>query len=107
MTSYRKYRNIPTELDGVTFASKKEARRYQDLKLLQMGNVISNLEMQPVIPLMVNGTKIGRYTGDFKYQQNGRTVIEDVKSKATKTRDYMLRKKILSTYSPPINIKEV
>ena len=67
MTSYRKYKNIPTELDGINFDSKKEARRYQDLKLLQMGNVISNLEIQPVIPLMVNGTKIGRYTGDFKY----------------------------------------
>jgi len=56
---------------------------------------------------MVNGIKIGRYTGDFKYQVNGKTVIEDVKSKATKTRDYILRKKILATYTPPIEIKEV
>tara|TARA_R110000851_G_scaffold327364_1_gene496780 strand:+ start:384 stop:707 length:324 start_codon:yes stop_codon:yes gene_type:complete len=107
MTSYRKYKNIPTELDGINFDSKKEARRYQDLKLLQMGNVISNLEIQPVIPLMVNGTKIGRYTGDFKYIENGKEIIEDVKSTATKTRDYMLRKKILATYNPPIFIKEV
>ena len=36
-----------------------------------------------------------------------KTIIEDVKSKATKTRDYMLRKKILATYKPPIEIKEV
>ena len=107
MTSYRKYKNIPTQLDGINFDSKKEARRYQDLKLLQMGNVISNLEIQPVIPLMVNGTKIGRYTGDFKYTENGKEIIEDVKSVATKTRDYMLRKKILATYNPPIFIKEV
>ena len=107
MTSYRKYKNIPTELDGINFDSKKEARRYQDLKLLQVGNVISNLEIQPVIPLMVNGTKIGRYTGDFKYIENGKEIIEDVKSTATKTRDYMLRKKILATYNPPIFIKEV
>ena len=107
MTSYRKYRNIPTIIDGITFASKKEAQRYQDLKLLQLGNIISNLEIQPVIPLMVNGIKIGRYTGDFKYQVNGKTIIEDVKSKATKTRDYMLRKKILATYNPPIEIIEV
>ena len=71
MTSYRKYRNIPTIIDGITFASKKEAQRYQDLKLLQLGNIISNLEIQPVIPLMVNGIKIGRYTGDVKYQVNG------------------------------------
>ena len=107
MTSYRKYKNIPTQLDGITFDSKKEARRYQDLKLLQMGNIISNLELQPVIPLMVNGVKIGRYTGDFKYIENGVEVIEDVKSVATKTRDYIMRKKILATYDPPIHIKEV
>lgn len=30
-----KYRNQPTEINGIRFASKKEARRYQDLKLLE------------------------------------------------------------------------
>ena len=107
METYFKYRNIPTTVDGIKFHSKKEARRYQDLKLLELGKVIKNLELQPVIPLMVNGVKIGRYTGDFKYVENGVEVIEDVKSTATKTRDYMMRKKILATYDPPIHIKEV
>jgi len=106
MTSL-KYKNIPTFVDGIRFASKKEAKRYSELKLLQMGNVISKLETHPSFPLMVNGTKIGRYTADFKYLQGKEVVIEDVKSKVTKTRDYILRKKILLTYDPPIIIKEI
>jgi len=70
--------------------------------------LISDLELHPVYPLMVNGIKIGRYTADFRYKnQNGKTIIEDVKSKVTRTRDYILRKKILSTYNPPIIIKEI
>ena len=44
----------------------------------------------------------------FKYKNNnGEVIIEDVKSKITKTRDYILRKKILATYRPPIFIKEI
>ena len=56
---------------------------------------------------MVNGVKIGRYTADFRYKKGSETIVEDVKSKATKTRDYMLRKKILATYNPPIIITEI
>jgi|TARA_R110002020_G_scaffold358082_2_gene570362 hypothetical protein len=106
MTSYRKYRNIPTEVDGIRFASKKEANRYSELKLLVLAGRISKLEIHPQIALMVNGMKIGKYTADFRYRENGESVLEDVKSKATKTRDYILRKKILSTYTPPIFIRE-
>jgi len=93
---------------GLKFDSKKELHRYLVLEKLLKGKAISNLELHPVYPLMVNGIKIGRYTADFRYKnQNGETIIEDVKSKATKTRDYMIRKKILATYNPPINIKEI
>ena len=107
MISPYKYRNIPTEVDGIKFASKKEARRYGELKLLMLAHIITDLETHPVFPLMVNGSNIGRYTADFRYIENGHTVIEDVKSTATKTRDYRLRKKILATYTPPIVIKEI
>ena len=56
----------------------------------------------------LHSIKIGRYTADFKYRnKSGETIIEDVKSKVTKTRDYILRKKILATYNPPIIIKEI
>ena len=75
---------------------------------MQMKKLIYDLEIHPVFPLLVNGIKIGRYTADFKYKNaNGEEVVEDVKSKITKTRDYMLRKKILATYNPPIVISEI
>ena len=93
---------------GIRFDSKKELDRYLILEQMQMKKYISNLEVHPVFPLIVNGVKIGRYTADFKYINNqGIEIIEDVKSKITRTRDYILRKKILSTYKPPVIITEI
>ena len=103
-----KYNAIKCEYKGIKFDSKKELRRYLELEILVKNNYIANLEIHPRFDLMVNGVKIGRYTADFRYlDQSGVSVVEDVKSKATKTRDYMLRKKILATYNPPIYIQEV
>ena len=93
---------------GIRFDSKKELNRYLILEQMQMKNYISELEIHPVYPLLVNGIKIGRYTADFKYKnKDGEEIIEDVKSKITRTRDYILRKKILATYTPPIIITEI
>ena len=93
---------------GMKFDSKKELTRYLVLEQMEKNNYISELELHPMIPLIVNGIKIGKYTADFKYKNNnGEVIIEDVKSKVTKTRDYILRKKILATYKPPIFIKEI
>ena len=93
---------------GMKFDSKKELTRYLVLEQMEKNNYISELELHPMIPLIVNGIKIGKYTADFKYKNNnGEVIIEDVKSKITKTRDYILRKKILATYKPPIFIKEI
>ena len=107
MTSRSKYKNIKTTVDGITFASKKEATRYSQLSAMQGAGKIKGLQLQPRIPLMVNGVKIGHYVGDFRYEQNGIVVLEDVKSTATKTPVYNLKKKILATYDPPIHISEV
>ena len=86
---------------GIRFDSKKELNRYLILEQMQIKKYITNLEVHTVFPLIVNGVKIGRYTADFKYINNkGIEIIEDVKSKVTKTRDYILRKKILATYKP-------
>lgn len=102
-----KFRNIPTSVDGIRFDSKKEAARYCELKLLEKAKVIADLRLQVRIPLNVNGKKIGHYIADFVYLENGRQVVEDVKSTATKTPLYNLKKKILATYEPPIEIIEV
>ena len=101
-----KFKAIKTKVDGHIFDSKKEAGRYIQLKQLQSIGVISSLELQPQIPLMVNGVKIGKYIGDFRYIENCKVIIEDVKSKATMTPTYRLKKRILQTYNPPIEIRE-
>ena len=104
-----KYRNKITEINGIKFHSKKEANRYIELRILEKAKKIKYLELQPKIPLMVNGKKIGNYIGDFKYFDIEKLeyVIEDVKSPITKTPIYRLKKKILETYNPPIEIIEV
>lgn len=102
-----KYRNIKTIVDGIKFDSKKEAHRYSELSLLEKAKKINALTLQPRIPLMVNGKKIGYYVADFQYLVNGKTVVEDVKSPATKTPLYKLKIKILSTYDPPIYVQEI
>ena len=102
-----KYNAIKQTYNGEVFDSKKELKRYMELELLLRAKEITDLELHPKFDLIVNGVKIGRYTADFKYKNGSDIIVEDVKSKATKTRDYMLRKKILATYDPPIIITEI
>ena len=109
MTSYNKFKNKPQVVDDIRFDSIKEANRYSELKLMLRENEIKDLECHPKIPLIVNDKKIGTYVADFRYYDNAfkKTIIEDVKSVATKTPVYNLKKKILATYTPPIEIVEI
>jgi hypothetical protein len=88
-----KYRNKRTIVDNITFASKKEAARYGDLKLLEKHGLISDLQLQPKYVIEVNGVKICSYLGDFRYWINGEMIIEDVKG--VKTPAYRLKKKLM------------
>ena len=90
-----KYGAIPTRVDGRLFASQAEARRYQELKLLQAAGEIDRLECQPRFPLVVNGVKVGEYRGDFRYTETatGRVVTEDVKG--VRTQVYTLKKRLV------------
>ena len=66
---------------NIQFDSKKEYERYVYLEMLLKEEKISELEVHPEFPLMVNGTKIGRYTADFTYKdKTGNVVVEDVKT---------------------------
>ena len=84
-----KYGNKKTEVDGITFDSKAEARRYLALKTLQAGGYISGLELQPVYEIAPSVTLYGRkrpavnYKADFRYIEKGETVVEDVKGMRT------------------------
>lgn len=117
--SYSKYKAKRTEVDGIVFASKKEAQRYSVLKVLDKTGIISNLQMQVPYLLIpeqrepeewvpykkpVKG-KAGRwkpgktierpcvYVADFVYIQDGQTVVEDVKGRRTK--EYLIKRKLM------------
>lgn len=74
-----KYKAIRTEVNGIKFASKAEAARYNELQFLAYKGIIQNCSRQVKYPLLVNGQKIGAYIADFVYTENGKTVVEDVK----------------------------
>jgi dsDNA-binding SOS-regulon protein len=94
MTPYTKYHNKKTVIDGITFDSKREAARYQELKLLETAGEIQDLVLQPSFELRVDGGKVvGKYYADFKYRIGARVVIED--SKGVRTDVYRLKKKIV------------
>lgn len=108
-----KYRAVKTTIDGVTFDSKKEAARYQELRLMERSNLISNLELQPKYILISKFTsKSGEnvrqlaYIADFRYfdETLGTTVVEDVKG--MKTDVYKIKRKLLLWRYPDIVFKE-
>lgn len=81
-----KYGAVPTVLDGIRFASKREADRYAQLRLLEIGGHVTNLQLQPSFDLhAVGGTKVARYVADFAYrdERTQRLVIEDAKGMKT------------------------
>lgn len=91
-----KYRNRKVKLDGYTFDSIKERRRYLQLVMMQKAGEISELEVHPKFRLDVEGKKVCTYTADFRYKnRDGETVVEDVKSAPTRTQAYRLKKKLM------------
>lgn len=110
-----KYGAVRTEVDGIVFASKREARRYQELKLMERAGEIRRLLLQPryglyIQPFLakaIDRVKVGDYVGDFQYedkQLGWQKVIEDVKG--VKTPLYRLKKKIVQALYG-ITVREV
>jgi hypothetical protein len=102
-----KFGAVPTVVENIRFHSKKEARRYQELRLLEQAGEIRELEIQPKFPLFVPGRGAGGpyarvhvadYVADFRYREGERGIlrIEDVKGgRATKTPIYRLKKRMV------------
>lgn len=65
--------------NGYKFDSKAECIRYKELLVLSKAEIITGLEVHPAMRLTVNDVPVCLYTPDFRYQQEGKTVIEDVK----------------------------
>ena len=78
----------------------------QELLWMQRAELIQSLELQPRYDLIVNEYKIGFYRADFRYEvaETSTMVVEDVKSPATKTAVYRLKKKLVKAlYGKAIN----
>jgi len=87
-----KMKNTKVVIDDLVFDSKKEANRYSELKQLLKAELITDLELQKpfvLVPsVILNGRRKPpiRYVADFCYvNSEGETIVEDVKSRFTKT----------------------
>jgi hypothetical protein len=96
-----KFKARRTNVDGIKFSSKKEANRYNILKLLQKsGDILFFLRQVPFH--LPGGVK---YICDFLiFWTNGDVTIEDVKG--FKTEIYKAKKKMVEALYP-IEILEV
>ena len=99
-----KFRNVPTIVDGVSYASKKEARRASELKLLERGGQIRGLTFQPRFPLKVNDRLVCTYVADASYVEDGIRIVEDTKSEVTRKHPvYRIKAKLFQAiYGFPI-----
>lgn len=105
-----KYGAKKITIDGITFDSKKEANRYCELRLLERAGVISQLKRQVRYTLIPKqeGERACEYIADFVYhdKESNKEVVEDVKSKATRTDAYIIKRKLMK-HIYNITIKEV
>ena len=117
-----KYNNKKVIVDGIEFDSKKEAKRYRELRLLERAGGIHSLELQKefvLIPTQREADTVGarggvkkgkviehavKYKADFVYIQNGERVVED--TKGMRTKDYIIKRKLM-LWVHQIRIKEV
>jgi len=114
--AYNKYSNKKevriVNKEKVVFDSKKEARRFDDLILLLKAGKISGLMLQPsfeIIPqVKCEGHRtmaLRKYVADFRYVENGITIVEDVKG--FKTDMYRIKKQLfLAKYGKEITFIE-
>jgi hypothetical protein len=93
----RKYRNVPTEVDGVRFDSKREATRWGELNMLVKAGEISDLRRQHPFRMEIRDQLVCTYIADFSYlDHESRLVVEDVKSPITrKDPVYRIKAKLL------------
>lgn len=99
-----KYGAKKTQVDGIMFASKKEAKRYVELSFLQGIGKIKDLTLQPVFIMWVEGVKICKYIPDFEYFEEGIHIVEDVKG--FKTPEYKLKAKLFKALYPKYKFLE-
>lgn len=108
-----KYHSKKVVVDGIEFDSKKEAKRYSELKLLERAGEIKELELQKVFELQPSFKKNGKtyrkttYKADFYYFNTkiGKYIVEDVKG--FKTEVYKLKKKMFEYKYQELELREI
>ena len=104
-----KYRNKKTIVDDYIFDSIQESRRYKELKLLLKAGQIQDLELQPHFLLQESFKKNGKkyrkieYIADFKYIENGKTIVEDVKGLQTDV--FKIKHKLFEKKYPDLELR--
>ena len=94
-----KYHAIPIVIDNIRFASKSEAKRYGQLKLLQMAGEIRWFTCQ--VPSNV-GAGV-RYVSDFLIlYADGRVEVEDVKG--IETAMFKVKRKLFEAAYQPLSV---
>lgn len=90
-----KYHNIRVETPEGKFDSKREAERFYELRLMERAGLIKGLARQVRYELIpkIGSYRATYYYADFVYEQDGKTIVEDVKG--IKTEVYKLKKKLL------------
>ncbi len=106
-----KYHSKKLKIDGESFDSRKEYRRWTALKGMEKAGAISDLRRQVTFELIPpqrepdskgarGGTKKGRvieracnYVADFVYFRDGQMVVED--TKGFRTTDYIIKRKLM------------
>jgi hypothetical protein len=118
-----KYNARTYKVGNEVLHSRKELRRYEELLLLEKAGQIHNLRREVKYLLIPSqretiwkngkprqGKVIERecaYIADFVYDENGQTIVEDVKGgSATKTDTYVIKRKLM-LYVHGIRIREV
>ena len=101
-----KYGNKKCEEDGIKFDSKKERKRFLELKGMMDAGLITDLRLQHHFTLQEawispQNEKIGKieYVADFTYKiaETGEFCVEDVKSEITKKNPaYIMKKKLMA-----------
>ena len=104
-----KYNACKTIIDGIEFDSRREAKRWKELRQLEDIGEIRGLKRQVVFEVIprfkLNGKtyRPTNYVADFVYYENGITVVEDCKG--FRTPEYRLKKKLVA-YMLGIEIRE-
>lgn len=108
-----KYGAVKVEIDGTKYDSRKEARRGEELKMLERAGLISDLRFQVRFTLqdgfIRDGVRIRpiEYVADAVYVENGITIVEDTKSTITQKKEsYRLKKKLFLHNFPDLTFRE-